>query len=223
MARDLLYLALHLIQSALGQKVEAKPVFHRERSQGAPVRERLEVACLASGMGLPMGRSQERASALRAKFGCPAGSGDSRIAAHAVSGVSMAPVRPAITFRTGFVQRTDEIPRRPGLGGRVRPGYKSHTKGPVDAPMTGTGSPRPRLQGWQQRQSRRQHPGASPAAGVERQNLRVPRGPLRDMGPVSTAVEATTWPGGTSSRQPAAWLSNSPQHLRWVHAAVGSR
>ena len=49
MAKDMLYLHLRLIQSALGQKAEAEPVGnHRERSQGRAVMRGHEVASFPS-------------------------------------------------------------------------------------------------------------------------------------------------------------------------------
>ena len=62
MATELLILPLHLIQSALSQKVEAKPEvsYLRERSQGRAARRGLEVACLPSKTGSLLGRSRGR-------------------------------------------------------------------------------------------------------------------------------------------------------------------
>ena len=53
MANELLILPLHLIQSVLSQKVEAKLVnlLRRERSQGRVARRGREVACLPSLRG----------------------------------------------------------------------------------------------------------------------------------------------------------------------------
>ena len=60
MANELLYLPLRLIASARSRKAEAKLVdgFRQERSQGGPAMDRLEVACLPSSIGLPLGRSR---------------------------------------------------------------------------------------------------------------------------------------------------------------------
>jgi len=195
-------------------------VINWESSQGAIARARREVACFPGGMGLPMGWSRERASVLQAKLGRPAFQKAGRTAADAVSGLSVAPVRPAITSRIRLVRFTDEVPRRSGPQGRTTGGYKLETKGLSQAPVAGTISHRPRLQGCQQRQSRGPH---LPSAGSERQNLRVPPGPLWGMGPVSPAVAATKWLGGTSSRQPAGTLSNSPQYPETVREAVRPR
>src|SRR5688572_14557042 len=175
LAMDMLLLHLRLIQSALGQKAEAKPVSrsHRECSQGHAVMRGLEVASLPGRMGLPMGQSHERASPFLAKFVLSASYGTGRSAAYAVSGAAMALVLPATTSDTWSVRFTDEVPRRPFPPGRVSLGYKSYTKGRGDASVAGTAFPRPRLKGCQQRQSRgaRQWPAAS--ACSERQNLRV--------------------------------------------------
>ena len=225
MASELLIQHLHLIQSALGQKVEAKPrgSSPRERSQGRAVMPGLEVACLPGRTGLPLGWSRERASLFRAKFVQSGQYQTGRAAAYAVSGAPVTPVFQAITFCTWFVRFTDEVPRRLGLIGRVTASYKSHTKGLPHASVAGTGSPRPRLRGCQQRQSRGALDRFSGRACSERQNLRVPHGPPRFMGSVSPAITATKWPGGTSSRQLAGSLRNRPQQPEQEHAAVSPR
>jgi len=225
MASDVLIQHLHLIQSALGQQVEAKPwgSSPRERSQGRAARRGREVASLPGRMGLPLGRSRERASLFRAKFVLAEQFPSGRASANAVSGAPLTPVLQAITFGTGFVRFTDEVPRRPGLLRRVTVSYKSYTKGWRHASATGTGSPRPRLQGCQQRQSRGALDRGSGRACSERQNLRVPQGPLRFMGSVSPAITATKWPEGTSSLQPAGSLRNKPQQPEPEPAAVRSR
>jgi hypothetical protein len=147
MASDVLIQHLHLIQSVLGQKVEAKPrgSSPRERGQGRAARLGYEVACLPGRMGLPSGRCRERASPFRAKFVLSGQFQTGRVPAYAVSGVLMTPVFQAITFGTEFVRFTDEVPRRPGLTRWVTASYKSHTKGLRHASVAGTGSPRPRL------------------------------------------------------------------------------
>jgi len=226
MANELLILPLHLIPSARGQKVEAKPVkgFHRERSQGGPAMDRREVACLPSGMGSRLGRSCGRETPSLSKSVLSASFETGRAVAYAVSDALMTPVLRAITCCHWNAHRTDEVPRRPPAFGReVRSAYKSDTKGPADAPVSGMGSPQPRLQGCRQRQSR----GARGRFGVrvcsERQNLRVPRGPLRFMGSVSPVTQATKWPGGTSSHHVAGLLRNRPQQSERGHTAVRSR
>lgn len=225
MASDVLIQHLHLIQSALGQKVEAKPRgwSSRECSQGRAERRGLEVACLPGWMGLPLGRSRGRASPFRAKFGLSARFQTGLVSAYAVSGAPMTPVFQAITSGTGFVRFTDEVPRRLGLIRRVRAGYKSHMKGLPHASVTGTGSSRPRLWGCQQRHSRSALGRFAGRVFSERQNLRVPLGPLRFMGPVSPAIAATKWLDGTSSRQLAGLLRNRPQQPGTGRAAVHPR
>ena len=225
MASDVLIQHLHLIQSALGQKVEAKPrgSSPRERSQGRAARLGHEVACLPGRMGLPLGRSRERASPFRAKFVLSGLFQTGRVSAYAASGVPVTPVFQAITFCAWFVRFTDEVPRRPGLIRRVRASYKSYTKGLPHASVTGTGSPRPCLRGCQQRQSRGARVRFAGRACPERQNLRVPRGPFRFMGPVSPAGSATKWHDGTSSHQLAGLLRNGPQQPVKGRVAVSPR
>ena len=131
MAKDLLYLPLRLIQSALGQKAEAKPVGnHWGRSQGRAVMRGLEVASFPGSMGPPMGQSYERASPFLAKFVLSASFTTGRDAAYAVSGAPMALVSPATTRCTQYVRFTDEVPRRPAPGGPDRKSTRlnsSHT------------------------------------------------------------------------------------------------
>ena len=222
---DMLYLHLRLIQSALGQKAEAKPLglTQRERSQERAAMRVHEVACLPGKTGLPLGQSQERASPFLAKFDQSAYFATGRAAADAVSGALMTLVLPAATSGTWFVRFTDEVPRRLVSKGRVNHSYKSHTKGCGHASETGRVSPQPRLKGCQQRQSRGLRVRLAASACSERQNLRVPRGPLRFMGPVSPATAATKWRDGTSSCQLAGSLSNSPQQPKPGQAAVRSR
>jgi hypothetical protein len=213
LAKDMLYFHLPLIPSARGQKVEAKLVgiTHRERSQLWAAMPTDEVASLPGMAGLHLGwsRSNERTSPFRVKFDWSA-SLTSRVIAHAVSDAPTAPVLQAITSCAQHVSLTDEVPRRLVPSGQVSPGYKSHTKGPGYASETGRASPQPRPKGCQQRQSRGLGGRFADRTGSERQNLRVPRRPLRSMRSVSSAIAATTWPGGTSSCQPADLLSNGP-------------
>jgi len=225
MAIDMLYPHLHLIQSALSQKVEAEPVGlpHRERSQDRTAMGGHEVASFPGEMGSPLGWSHERASLSWAKFVLSASFATGRDAAHAVSGTPMALVRHAATSRAQHVRSTDEVPRRLVLGGRVSLGHKSHTKGRSNASDARTAFPRPRIKGCQQRQSRGRRARLASIACSERQNLRVPSGPLRVTGPVSPAISATKWRGGTSSRQLAGLLSNSPKYPEPGQAAVRSR
>ena len=224
LAMDMLYLHLRPIQSALGRKVEAEPVdlVHRGRSQGCAAMRGREVASFPGEMGPPMGPSHERASPFLAKFVLSASFATGRDAAHAVSGGPMTWVRPAVTSRAQHVRFTDEVPRRPSHR-QVSLGYKSPTKGRGHASETGTAFPRPRLKGCQQRQSRGVGARLAGHSRSERQNLRVPPGPLRSMGPVSPANAATTWRDRTSSGQLADRLSNSPQQPDPGQAAVRSR
>jgi hypothetical protein len=223
MAKDMLTLHSHLAQSALGQKVEAKPVGdHRERSQGRPAMGGREVASFPGKMGPPLGQSQERASISVAKFGLSAFNATGRAAAYSVSGVLVSLVLPAATSCVQFVCSTDEVPRRP-LSGGVSPGYKSYTKGQGEASEAGTAFPRPRPKGCQQRQSRGVPLRLAARTCSEKQNLRVPPGPLRSMGPVSPATAATKWRDGTSSCQLAGLLRNSPPQPEPGRAAVRSR
>jgi len=226
MATYLLILPLRLIQSALSQKAEAKPVdsFHRERSQGHAVMRGHEVASLPSGAGSHLGRSRGRASPFLAKSVLSASSSTGLVAADAVSGAPMAPVFHAITPRTRNVPLTDEVPRRLGdFGRRVIARYKPYAKGSRYASATGRVSHQPRPWGCQQRQSRGACSQLAGGACSERQNLRVPWVPVRFMGPVSPTGAATEWPGGTSSCQLVNSLSNSPQQPNPAPAAVRSR
>jgi len=219
MAKDLLYLHLHLIQSALGQKAETKPS-SRECCQGLAVMSGIGVACLPGRMGSRFGKGCGRASALRAKSVFSASAKRSRDAVHAVSGEPMILVQHAITLGTELVHLTDEVLRHIGPGGRLSVRYKPDAKGGRDVSGAGRGSPPLRLRGWQQRRSR--GPRAK-ALGSERQNLRVPSGPGKIMGSVSPVIKATSWPGGTSSCRMAGLLSNNPQQLLVEHLAVSLR
>ena len=228
MASKLLILPLHLILSAQGQKVEAQPVdrVRRVRSQGGPAMDRREVACLPSSMGLPLGRSRGRETPSLSKSVLSASLRTGRAVVYAVSDALMAPVLQAITCSKRNAPLTDEVPRCPlPFWAGVSVAYKSDTKGPPDAPVPGRASPSPRLQGWRQRQSR----GAGlrrSGGGVlcsERQNLRVPPGPLRFMDPVSPVDQATKWPDRTSSGQSAGLLSNRSQQPGAGRVAVRSR
>jgi hypothetical protein len=160
--------------------VEAEPrgLPHRERSQGRAKTGGLEVARLPGEMELHLGWNHERATSFLAKFDRSASISIGRVATHVVSGEPIVPVAQATTHRTGKVRFTDEVPRRPAPHGQVSPGYKSYTKGQRYASEAGTGSPRPRPKGCQQRQSRGARFGFAQGVCSERQNLRVPPGPL---------------------------------------------
>jgi hypothetical protein len=213
LASDMLIVHLPLIQFALGQKAEAKPMglAHRERSQGRAVMRGHEVASLPSGMELPLGWSLERATLSLAKFDLSASFATGRHAAYAISGVRIAPVLQAITSRIWNVRFTDEVPRRPAPPGQVSFGYKSHTKGQGYASAAGTASPRPRLKGCQQRQSRGARWRLAASVCSERQNLRVPPGPLRFTGPVSPDPFRHQMARGDLLPSTGRTLSNSPQ------------
>jgi hypothetical protein len=172
---------------------------------------------------LGLGGNQERASLFRVKFDLSASFSTGRALAQAVSERLLVLVLQAITTGTGNVCFTDEVPRRPALSGPVNLGYKSHTKGQGYASEAGTDSPRPCPKGCQQRQSRGARLRLAANACSERQNLRVPLGPLRFMGPVSPTRSATQWRGGTSSSQLVGRLSNSPQQPEPGQGAVRQR
>jgi hypothetical protein len=186
---------------------------HQGRSQRWAAMLNVEVASLSGTAGLHLGQSRSqtlRASPFRAKYGLSALAAD-RAAVKAVNRVPTTLVIQAIMLGAQHVLLTDEVPRRPVPQGWVSQGYKPYAKGQGYASEAGRVSHQPRLKGCQQRQSRGVCGGFSHLACSERQNLRVPRGPLRTMGPVSSATAATKWPGGTSSFQPADsfLLSNS--------------
>jgi hypothetical protein len=221
MANELLILPLHLTQSALGQKVEAKPgsCWPRESSQGCAVMRGLEVASLPSWMGSPLSRSHKRATPSLAKFVQSAQMQTVRAAARMVADGSllMASVLHAITSDKWNAHLTDEVPQCPWLpADKVSLVYKSDTKGPTDALATRTGSPWPRPWGCRQRQSR----GPHGCGDFERQNLRVPLGSLWLMGVVSPETQTTKWPDGTSSHPVDGLLRNIPQQLDVAQVAV---
>jgi hypothetical protein len=197
--------------------------FHWERSQGRATRHGLEVACLPSWMGSPLGWSDERDTPSLSKFVRSVSFWAGRVAVYAVSGALSTPVFQAITSDIWNPHPTDEVPRRPGPSGQVAPAYKSDTKGRRYAPVTGTASLRPRLQGYRQRQSRGARARQSGRVCSERQNLRGPQGLVWFMDPVSPVIAATTWPGRTSSCQPAGSLSNRSQQPDREPVAVRSR
>jgi hypothetical protein len=125
-----------------------------------------------------------------------------------------------VTSGKGFLLSTDEVPRCPGLTPRVIREYKARPKVRVYAPVSGTGSLRPALQGCQQCQSRCL---ALAAWGAERLNLRKPIAPVPVMRTVSPTIQATLWPGRTSSGQPVGLLRNIPQHRAGADRVVQPR
>ena len=220
----MLILPLRLIQSVLSQKAEAKLVnsFHRESSQGRAVMRGHEVASLPGEAGLRMGRNQGRASPFLAKSVLSAYFSTGLVAAYTVSGAPLVLVLHAITSGKWIVPPTDEVPRRLGSC-RVNLDYKSHTKGRGHASLMGRVFPPPHLKGCQQRQSRGAPCRLPDRVCSERQNLRVPCGPVRFMGQVSPTVRASKWLGRTSSCQTVGPLRNSPQQPVWARAAVHPR
>src|SRR5262245_34710078 len=217
MANELLILPLHQTQSALGLKVEAKPVScsHRERSQGRAVMPGHEVASLPSWTGLPLGRSQRRASPFLAKSVLSGQFQTGRGVAHAVSDALMALVLQAVMSDNANTHPTDEVPRCPWrslakVGWSISPKRKEQSK---------------------HRRRERVLPGPvlgdSGSAGVEvlsasrdseRQNLRVPSGRVRSTGPVSREDKGHIRPDGTSSCQSIAQLRNrliQPNRHAW--------
>lgn len=204
----MLYLPLHLIQPALGQKVEAKPGRStlRERCQRRPAMDCDEEASLPGPMGSRLSRVGGRASPLQAKSVSPPAQEGVLDAAHAVGCGQTSAVRHAITQDTRSVHSTDEVPRRRVAPRPVTASYKLNTKGKPHAPVPGTRSHWPRLQGCQQIQS-------SPASGRdERCNRNRLDGMGFDMEKVSIAAAATKWPARTSSWQPVFQLRNISQH-----------
>jgi len=109
MAYPVLYLPLHLIQSALGQKVEAKPrgQTFRERRQGRSARICREVACLPGRAGSRISRAVGRASPLRAKSVSLSAQKGVLAVAYAVSCVQIGAVLHAITSDVRLVHSTD--------------------------------------------------------------------------------------------------------------------
>lgn len=212
MANHLLCIPLHLIQSEMSQKEEAKPseLISRESSQGWAAMPSREVASLPSQMGSPLGRYGGRASPFRAKS-VSSPSQRIRRTVRPVSGAPALPALPAITSDPRNVHPTDEVPRRLDPQDRVSLSYKSYTKGSSHASEMRTASPRPHLKGRQQRWSRGRSGRSTGPIGSEKQNLNVLIGSSGFMNSVSSAAQATKWPEGTSSPQPALALRNKSQ------------
>ncbi len=193
-----------LIQSALNQNAEAKLWgVPGERSQCDAAMRRSQEASFRGPMGLRLGRVKGRASPHWAKSGVSASIRRLPAPAYAVSGRQIDQVIHAITQDTWLGHVTGEVPRCLPPQAGVNNGYKQHVKGQRHAPVAGTVSYRPRLQGCQQSQS-------SPVSLVgqdERQNRKqsVQASVTRI---VSQAIEATKWPAGTFSRTLAVMLRN---------------
>jgi len=207
MAYPVLYLPFHLIQSALGQKAEAKPGSSSPWERG---QRRSAMACdgeasLAGLMGSRLSRVGGRASPLKAKS--VSSSPRKRVlgVARAVGSVQTGAVWHAITLDIQFVHATDEVPRRRVVLRPVTASYKMNSKGKPHAPVPGTRSHWPRFQGCQQIQS------SSAPLRDERCNRYQWLCLGLDMKKVSLAAAATKWPDGTSSRQPAVPLRNVSQ------------
>ncbi len=207
MAYPVLSFPFHLIQSALGQKVEAKPGSRcpRERSQRSSAMICDEEACLPARMGSRLSRVGGRASPHRVKS--VSSSAQKRIldAAFAVSCGQTGIMLHAVTFDTRFVHSTDEVPQRWVAYRPITASYKKNTKGKPHALVPGTRSHWPRFQGCQQIQS-------SPALRDERCNHYQFLRQVFDTEKVSSTAAATKWPVGTSSQQPVLMLRNVSQH-----------
>ena len=182
-----------------------------------------DVAGLPSGTGLHLGRDSGRASALLAKSVFSASSMRSPGAVNTVSDALTLPVQHVVMPRTRKIHSTDEVLRCPCFTDRVKADYKPYAKCRLYAPVAGTAFPRPRLQGWQQSRSRVALIPFQGMGPLERQNLRVPLRSPHLMGLVSPAAQATKWPEGTSSLQPACSLRNIPQQAGAAIVAVHPR
>jgi len=179
---------------------------HRERSQGRAVMHGHEVASLPSWTGLPLGRSQRRASPFLAKSDQSARFfGTGRGVAHAVSDTLLALVLQAIMSDNANAHPTDEVPRCP---------WRSMAK--VDWSI----SPKRKEQSMHRRRER-VLPGLvlrdGGSAGVEvHAQARTPKGKTSEcqvgqLGPraqLAARIRATKWPDGTSSCHSIAQLRN---------------
>ena len=211
----------YLGASACVQKAQAKPGGFSvwERCQGDAARRRREEARPRCLMGSRFGPSRGRVRALMTKPVSPALVG-SLSATRAVSRVRPAWVTREVTSGQRHARFTGEVPRRLRVCGGVTRDHKATPKRRADAPVAGTASRWPGLQGCQQRQSRS---GPLPAATTERQYRSEPCSSSGFMGKVSSAIEATKWPARTSSGQPAvSTLRNVPQQSGLRDAAVRS-
>lgn len=188
-----------LIQSALGGYRDAKLRGSLgECRQCGSAMSRNEEARVPGRMGLRLGRVGGRASPHWAKTVDSASLGKPPALAYAVSVGRSDPVKHAITLGAWLGHITDEVPRRLPPWAGVTAGYKQLVKGQRDAPVAGTVSYRPRLQGCQQR-----HSSPDPPAGWDERLNRTQSVSAPVTRIVSVAAQATKWPAGTSSRQPA--------------------
>jgi hypothetical protein len=216
----------YLAGSASGQKAQAKPEgsCFGERRQGGPAMARREEAGLRCLVGSRFGGYSGRVRALMTK---PVAS-DPRmlpVAAYAVSRDMAVPVMREVMQDPWHIHPTGEVPPCPSALQRlsVTRGHKVRPKRLGYSRVSGTGSPRPRPWGCQQRQSSGGSGASAPCVLHERLNLRVPRGPSWFMGQVSLTAQATKWPSRTSSGQPVSHgLRNSPQQPEAGHLAVHS-
>jgi len=192
-----------LIQSALGWKASAELRDLPEGcSQGGTAMSCREEASRRCQTGWLLGHFGGRASVLQAKSFSPAPSRGNALARDAVIGQQIDTVRPAIMPEQWHANLTDEVPRRLGGGSPETGSYKLDTKGLRFAPVAGTLSQWPRLQGCQQRQSRF-------LGGTQRQNRRQLSGHGKPDRVVSPEIQATKWPAGTSSLQTPGLLRNT--------------
>ena len=210
----------YLGASACVQKAQAKPGGSSvwERCQGVAARRRREEARPRCLMGSRFGPSRGRVRALMTKpvFSAPRRSPG---ATRAVSRHQPAWVLREVTSGQRHARFTGEVPRRLCHCGGVTRDHKATPKRRADAPVPGTASRWPGLQGCQQRQSRS---GPQPAVLTERQYRSEPCSGAGFMGKVSSAINATKWPARTSSGQPALTLRNVPQQSGRRDAAVRS-
>lgn len=225
MIRDQSLIQSYLAGSASGQKTQAKLEASclGERSQGGPVMARREEASRRRRAGSRFGRDSGRVCAPVTKPMASAPWMPSPVA-NAVSLRMVVPVKREVMLDQWHHHRTGELPPRPGAL-RCVPVTRTHKAPPKrsgQAREPGTGSPRPWPQGTQQRQSRGRPAHLGGRISLQRQNLRVPRGPVRFMGPVSSTAQAPKWPGRTSFAQPVLRLRNRPQQPLSQHVAVRS-
>ena len=225
MIRNQSLIQSYLAGSASGQKTQAKLEASGlgERCQGEPAMVRREEARRRRLAGSRLGRDSGRVRALVTKPMASASWVPSS-AADAVSRQRAVSVMHEIMLDQWHHHPTGELPPRPGAL-RCVPVIRTHKELPKrsgQAREPGTGSPRPWPQGTQQRQSRGRSAHSGGRICLERQNLRVPRGPVRFMGQVSSTAQAPKWPGRTSSVQPVLRLGNSPQQPLRAPVAVRS-
>ena len=134
------------------QNGRAKPWWPspRERSQGGAAMRRHEEACSLDLTGGHLSQNEGRVSPLRTKPSLLV-SRSSRPTTKAVRWLG-GMVRPALMLGKWFVSLTDEVPRDSSFGS-ITWIYKAQPKGFSHAPVAGTATPWPRLQGCLQRQS----------------------------------------------------------------------